>query len=81
MMNIGQLKKWLEANNVPDNMPFILIDSTTDNTDDMNYFISEDELSIEDIYNPEDEGTDNYGIPVGKAVMLYFKNKLNENPI
>nr|WP_322625665.1 hypothetical protein [uncultured Flavobacterium sp.] len=82
-MTVGELKQWLEMNNVPDDMDIILIDTTTDDTDNMNYFISENDLDIQDVYPMDDDYPEGVepGTPVGKAVMIYFENKLNENPI
>lgn len=78
-MKIKDLKKIIQ--DLPDDMPFGLIDSTTDDTDDMNYSLSEENFQVEDCYDPEDEGTDNYGVPKGKMLFIFFENKLNENPI
>lgn len=84
-MTVGQFKKWISENNVSDAMQIILIDTTTDSTDDMNYFIStEDNIMVDDVF-PADDDYEKYGLeygePVGKALMILFENKLNENPI
>lgn len=84
-MTVGEFKMWISENNISDDMPIILIDTTTDNTDDMNYFpCVECDLEIGDTYPIDDDyekhGVE-YGEPIGKALMIFFENKLNENPI
>lgn len=83
-MTVGEFKKYLEQNNVTDDMPILLIDTTTDDIDDRNYSLSiKDNLDIDDTYPGDDdypEGVE-YGTPIGKGVIIYFDNKLNENPI
>lgn len=87
-MTVGDFKKWICQNDVPDDMPIILIDTTTDDTHDMNYFLDvKESLEIGDTY-PIDGTEEDYaeagvefGEPTGKAVMIFFENRLNENPI
>ena len=62
-------------------MPVGLLDTTTDDTDDMNYSLSDENFQVEDYFSQEDEGTDDYGKPRGKMLFINFENKLNENPI
>lgn len=81
MYTIKDLKNFIEKNNLPDDMPVGLLDTTTDDTDFMNYRISDDNLMIEDYYFREDEFTDDYGKSRGKMLFITFENKLNENPI
>jgi hypothetical protein len=78
-MKIKDLKKIIEE--LPDDMSVGLIDTTTDDTDDMNYSLSNENFQVDDCYSQEDEGTDNYGVPRGKMLFIYFENKFNENPI
>lgn len=72
-MNIKDLKDFIK--DLPDEMPFGLMDLTTDDFHDGNYSISEEDLIIED-YVKEEEGE-----VQGKMLFLTFENKLNENPI
>lgn len=81
MYIIKDLKNFIEKNNLPDDMPVGLLDTTTDDTDDMNYSLSDENFQVEDYYSQEDEGTDYYGKPRGKMLFINFENKLNENPI
>lgn len=75
---VGDFKRMFER--LPDNMPVILLDVTTDSTDDMNYHFTNQEIAIDDYYiNDSEEALE--GIPAGKALFLYFDNRLNENPI
>ena len=74
-MNVKELKQKLE--NLPDDMMVGLLDSTTDDRDDMNYFISEEDIFIEDCWLPDNED----GEPDCKMLFISFENKLNENPI
>jgi hypothetical protein len=75
---VGDFKRMFA--DLPDDMPVILLDSTTDNTDDMNYHFTNQEIDVDDYYNNGSEEALE-GIPAGKALFLYFDNKLNENPI
>lgn len=81
MYTIKDLKNLIEKNNLPDDMPVGLLDTTTDDTDDMNYSLSDENFQVEDYFSQEDEGTDEYGKPRGKMLFINFENKLNENPI
>lgn len=78
-MNVKDLKKIIE--NLPDEMPVQLLDLTTDVTEEMNYSLSETDFEVEDYYHPDDENTDNYGVPRGQMLYISFENKLNENSI
>ena len=53
-MNIKELKEFIEANNLPDEMPVGLLDLTTDDFYDSNYGIAEKNLIIEDCVKEED---------------------------
>ena len=77
MYTIKDLKKIIEANNLPDDMPIGLLDSTTDDTEDMNYPLSDNDFVIEDYFKYDDDS----GVPLGKMLFIVFENKLNENPI
>lgn len=81
MYTIKDLKNFIEKNNLPDDIPIGLLDTTTDDTDYMNYPLSDESFEVEDYYSQEDEGTDDYGKPRGKMLFINFENKLNENPI
>ena len=74
-MNVKELKKKLE--NLPDDMMVGLLDATTDDRDDMNYFISDEDVFVEDCWKEDNET----GEPDGKMLFISFENKLNENPI
>jgi hypothetical protein len=65
---------------LPEDMPVILLDTSTDDSDDMNYHFTNQEIEVDDYYRFD---TEDYleGKPVGKALFLYFDNKLNEDPI
>ncbi|MFH6966468.1 hypothetical protein [Flavobacterium sp. FlaQc-28] len=78
-MKIKDLKKIVQ--DLPDEMPVGLLDLTTDETENMNYHLSEENFEIEDYYHEDDESTDNYGVPRGKMLFISFENKLNENSI
>lgn len=81
MYTIKDLKNFIEKNNLPDDMPVGLLDTTTDDTDEMNYSLSDENFQVEDYYSQEDDFTDNYGKSRGKMLFINFENKLNENPI
>ena len=74
-MNVKELKQKLE--NLPDEMMVGLLDTTTDDRDDMNYFISDEDVFVDDCYKEDNET----GKPDGKMLFIAFENKLNENPI
>ena len=74
-MKIAELKKIIE--NLPDDMIVGLLDATTDDRDDMNYFISEEDVFVEDCWKEDNET----GEPDGKMLFITFENKLNENSI
>lgn len=81
MYTVKDLKNFLKLNNLPDEMPVGLLDISTDDTDDMNYSLSDNSFEIEDYYSEEDENNNDYGKPRGKMLFICFKNKLNENPL
>lgn len=72
-MTIGELREVIK--DLPDDMPFALIDLSTDNYTDCNYPLSKASFEIMDYMEEED------GEPVGKALFIVFENKLNEDPI
>lgn len=74
-MTIGELKQFIEKNNLPDNMSVGLIDTSTDDFDSLNYNIKEENLIVED-YVSEPEGEIE-----GKMLFITFENKLNPNPL
>ena len=74
-MTVKELKQKLE--NLPDDMIVGLLDTTTDDRDDMNYFISDEDVFVDDCYH-EDNDT---GEPDGKMLFIVFENKLNEDSI
>ena len=74
-MKVKELKEKLE--NLPDDMMVGLLDTTTDDRDDMSYFISDEDVFVDDCYN-EDNDTEE---PDGKMLFIVFENKLNEDPI
>ncbi len=76
-MKIKDLKKIIQ--DLPDEMPVGLIDSTTDSTEDMNYSLSEEDFQIEDYFDNED--VEYPYESKGKMLFIMFENKLNENPI
>ncbi len=73
-MKIKDLKELIK--DLPDDMPFNLIDMSTDDFTDGNYAISKDSFMIEDYVLEEGDME-----PAGKALFLTFTNHLNENPI
>lgn len=81
MYTVKDLKRFLELNNLPDEMPVGLLDISTDDTEDMNYSLTDNSFEIENYYSEEDVQTENYGKPRGKMLFICFKNKLNENPL
>lgn len=74
-MNVKELKQKLE--NLPDDMMVGLLDSTTDDRDDMNYSIGHSDVFVEDCFHEDNET----GEPDGKMLFILFENKLNEDPI
>ena len=74
-MTVKDLKQKLE--NLPDDMIVGLLDGTTDDRYDMNYFISDEDVFVDDCYH-EDNDT---GEPDGKMLFIVFENKLNEDSI
>ena len=74
-MNVKELKQKLE--NLPDEMMVGLLDTTTDDRDDMNYFISDEDVFIDDCYKEDNET----GESDGKMLFIAFENVLNDNPI
>lgn len=74
-LTIGEFKKFIEDNNLPDEMPMGLWDLSTDDFTDGNYPLSEDQLLIEDYVKEED------GDIQGKMLFITFENNLNEDPL
>ena len=74
-MTVKELKQKLE--NLPDDMIVGLLDATTDDRGYMNYFISDEDVFVDDCYY-EDNDT---GEPDGKMLFIAFENKLNEDSI
>lgn len=72
-MNIKELKELIK--DLPDDMPFGLLDLSTDDTDLMNYSVYKSSFDTVDWM--EQDGVE----PEGKAFVLCFINKMNENPI
>lgn len=79
-MTIGELKKYISDNNLPDDMPIGILDLTTDDTNDANYPFNEEVLMVDDYYNIDEFEEADYE-PKGKMLFITFENKLNENPI
>jgi len=77
-MKLGEFRKITE--DLPDDMPFGLIDATTDDTDNMNYAITPDMVEVGDCYD-NDEDSETYGQPKGQMLFITFENQLNENSI
>jgi hypothetical protein len=76
-MTVGEFKKWIEINNVSDDMQILLVDTTTDDILAMNYSLNvSTDLDIDDLYL-----NDEYEEYIGKGLIICFNNKLNENPI
>lgn len=74
-MTIGEFKKYIKDNNLKDEMPMGILDTSTDDFDDCNYPVKEDTLVVEDYVDAVDREV------IGKALYLTFENVLNENPI
>ncbi len=72
-MKVKELKSFLEK--LPDDMPVGLMDLTTSNHDGVVYSfeLSEKQLTVRDYF--EDEN----GKPVGRVLLITFKNKLSKN--
>jgi hypothetical protein len=70
-MKVKDLKQLI--NDLPDDMPIVLIDLTTDDFNDCNYPVEKENFEIMDWTEK--------GEPKGKALFLVFENKLNPNPI
>jgi len=74
---VGDFRHYFDG--LPDDMPVILLDVSTDD-EDCNYHFTNEEIEINDYYIlGSDDALE--GIPAGKAVYLHFDNRLNENPI
>ena len=74
-MTVKELKQKLE--NLPDDMMVGLLDGTTDDRDDMNYFIEDQDVFVGHCWKEDNET----GEPDGKMLFITFENKLNENSI
>lgn len=75
---VGDFKKRLK--DLPDDMPVILMDISTDDVESCNYVFRNENVDIDDYYIFESEEYDR-GEPSGKALFLYFDNMLNDDPI
>lgn len=77
-MNVSELIKFLS--NYPGDMPVGLIDTTTDDEEEMNYPIDESSFEVLDWVSEEtwERGIDE---PEKKGLFMLFENKLNPNPI
>jgi hypothetical protein len=73
-MNLGEFRK-LTAH-LPDEMPFQLLDISTDDDHSSNYAITEENISVSDYTEDLDEGE-----VTGKALYICFENILNPNPL
>lgn len=74
---VGDFKMYLQG--LPDDMPVILLDTTTDDEGNCNYHFTNQDVAIDDFYRRDDYYMDME--PKGKGLFLYFENVLNENPI
>lgn len=72
---VGDLKKYLK--DLPDDMPVILLDTSTDSVEHANYALFDDDVYIDDYYIEDAEDD----TPAGKAVFICFENMLNDDPI
>jgi len=73
-MNLGELKNIINV--LPDDMPFALLDISTDEDHMCNYPLEEKDFEVLDYCEDVEEGN-----ITGKALYLCFKNKMNDNPI
>ena len=74
-MNIGQLKQYINDNQLPDDMNIGLMDLTTDDFNDRNYGLEEKDLMVDDCCEED------CGEVTGKMLFITFENVLNDNPI
>lgn len=74
-MTVKELREKIK--NLPDEMMVGLLDTTTDDTFDMNYFISENDVFVDDYWKEDNVS----GEPDGRMLFICFENNLNENPI
>jgi hypothetical protein len=72
-MNVAQLKEIIK--DLPDETPIGLVDLTTEDIDDSNYGLTPESFSVEDVINPAT------GEPMGKALIIFFENRLNPHPL
>lgn len=80
MYTVKDLKEFLERNDIPDDMPIGILDTSTDDEDCMTYPLSDDSLMVEDSLD-NDIDSETYGEVEGKVLFICFDNKLNENPV
>lgn len=73
-MNVGELIELLSKH--PKDMRVGLLDLTTDQAIDMNYSLSEDMFTVEDLVEDEDSTE-----IIGQGLFIVFENKLNPDPI
>jgi hypothetical protein len=73
-MTLGEFRKLTQ--DLPDDMPFQLLDITTDDDYASNYAIKEENVSVSDYTADLDEGE-----VAGKAIYICFENKLNPNSL
>ena len=70
-MTIKDIKELIQ--DLPDDMPFSILDLSTDDETEMNYHISKDNFDVMDCYSDEEEE-----FPTHKALFLCFENNLRE---
>lgn len=75
---VGDFRRRLKG--LPDDMPVILMDISTDDVESCNYVFRNENVDIDDYYIFDSEAYDR-GEPSGKALYLYFDNMLNDDPI
>jgi len=74
-MKIKDLKEIIK--DLPDDMPFILFDISTDDTYKGNYKIDKDNFEVMDLTTDVDDSD----APLVKGLALCFENNMNENLI
>lgn len=74
-MNIKDLKEIIK--DLPDEMPFILFDLSTDDPYVGNYKIDKENFEVLDLTR----GIDDHESPFVEGLALCFKNNMNPNPI
>lgn len=71
MIIIAELKELIK--DLPNDMPFSILDLSTDDETEMNYSISKEDFEVIDCYEDDD-----YDNPPTKALFLTFENHLRE---